>query len=151
MSALAIKLKLEEFRDFEEILNLVKDFEKGILPRPQWTHRAHLTVACWYLMCSADKEAIPRIREGIKQYNASQGIVTTKESGYHETMTLFWSKMVRSYLAKATLDCSIVHLVNHLVACYSDSKIPFEYYSRDRLLSLEARTYWVEPDLKPLP
>lgn len=151
MSAPAIKLKLEEFRDFEEILKLVEEFETGSLPRPQWTHRAHLTVACWYLICNTDSEAIPRIREGIKRYNASQGIVTTKESGYHETMTVFWAKMVRGYLAKATLECSIVHLVNDLVTRYSSSKIPFEYYSRDRLMSWEARTNWIEPDLKPLP
>ncbi|HEX9001344.1 MAG TPA: hypothetical protein VGB07_15670 [Blastocatellia bacterium] len=151
MSAFAIKLKQEEFRSFDEILKLVTDFENGILPRPLWTHRAHLTVACWYLICDADNEAFPRIREGIKKYNASQNIATTKESGYHESITLFWAKMVRSYLAKATLDCSIVHLVNDLIACYSDSKIPFEYYSRDRLMSHEARTDWIEPDLKPLP
>lgn len=151
MNALAIKLKPEEFRDFDEILKLVEGFENGELPRSQWTHRAHLTVACWYLVCNNDSEAIPRIREGIKKYNASQGIATTKESGYHETLTVFWARIVRSYLAKATLDCSIVHLVNDLVACYSDSKIPFEYYSRDRLMSPEARTNWIEPDLKPLP
>ena len=151
MSASAVKLKMEEYLSFEEILSLIRDFEIGALPKSQWTHRAHLTVACWYLVCHAEPDATTRIREGIKKYNASQGIITTKERGYHETITLFWAKMVRGYLAKATLERPLAHIVNDLVAHYSDKNLPFEYYSRDRLMSGEARMNWMEPDLKLLP
>jgi hypothetical protein len=151
MSALAAKPKIEEFRSFDELFNLVRGFENGTLPRAQWTHRAHLTVACWYLICYAEPEATLRVREGIKRYNSAQGIVTTKERGYHETMTLFWVRMVHSHLAKATLDSPLTHLINGLVARFSDKDLPFEYYSHDRLMSLEARTRWMEPDLKLLP
>ena|SRR5258706_14936531 len=151
MSAFAVKSKMEEYLDFDEILSLVRGFETGTLPRAQWTHRAHLTVACWYLVCHAELDATLRIREGIKKYNASQGIVTTKERGYHETMTLFWARMVRGYLAKATLERPLAHIVNDLVAQYSDKNLLFEYYSRDRLMSGEARMNWMEPDLKLLP
>jgi len=151
MSAFAVKPKMEEFRSFDELLSLVRDFEHGTLPKAQWTHRAHLTVACWYLVCYAEPEATRRIREGINRYNTAQGVVTTRERGYHETMTLFWIRMVRSYLAKATLESPIAHLVNGLVACYSDKNLPFEYYSRERLMSWEARMEWTEPDLKLLP
>lgn len=151
MSALAVKLKVEEFRSFDELFGLVRDFENSTLPRSQWSHRAHLTIACWYLVCYVEPEATLRVREGIKKYNAAQGIVTTKESGYHETMTLFWVRMVHRYLTKATLDRPVTHLVNDLVARYSDKDLPFEYYSRDRLMSWEARLNWIEPDLKLLP
>lgn len=151
MSVLAQKLKPEEYLSFNEIIKLVGEFENGTLPRSYWTHRAHLTVACWYLICHEVPEAIPRIREGIKKYNISQGIITTKDNGYHETITLFWVKMVRGHLSQSTLDCSIVHLVNDLVIRFSDRNLPFEYYSRERLMSWEARLNWMEPDLKPLP
>lgn len=151
MSALATKLKVEGFRDFNEVLKLVTGFEKCTLSKQLWTHHAHLAVACWYLVCDTDPKAIPRIREGIKMYNISQGGANTKDSGYHETITLFWAKVIRGYLASATLECSIVHLINDLIARYSDSKFPFEYYSRERLMSCEARANWIEPDLKPLP
>lgn len=151
MSTLGMKLQAEGFRDFNEVLKLVTNFENCTLPKHLWTHQAHLAVACWYLICNADVEAIPRIREGIKKYNISQGGVNTKDSGYHETITLFWAKMIRSHLANTTIECPIVHLVNGLVARYANSKIPFEYYSRDRLMSREARADWTEPDLKPLP
>lgn len=151
MSASAVKPKMEEYLSFDEIQSLIRNFENGTLPKANWTHRAHLTVACWYFVCHAEPDAMIRIREGIKKYNASQGIITTKERGYHETMTLFWAKMVRDYLAKATLERPLAHIVNDLAAHYSDKHLPFEYYSRERLMSGEARMNWIEPDLKLLP
>lgn len=150
MSIQTDKHKADEFRSFDEIQNLVSRFEDASLPRPQWTHAAHLTVACWYLICHSEPEAATRIREGIKRYNDFQGIVTSKDNGYHETITLFWIRMVHSYLAKTTLECPIVHLVNEMIARYSNKYLPFEYYSRRRLMSWEARTRWLEPDLKSL-
>jgi len=38
-----------------------------------------------------------------------------------------------------------------LVDRYGSKRLPFEYYSRERLMSWEARMDWVGPDLKPLP
>lgn len=151
MSTLAVKPKMEEFWNFDEVFTLVREFEDGTLPKAQWTHRAHLTVACWYLVSHPEPEALLRIREGIKRYNASQGVVTTKDRGYHETITIFWARMVRSYLAKATLERPLAHIINEMVARYSDKNLPFEYYSRERLMSWEARMNWVDPDLKLLP
>jgi hypothetical protein len=151
MSAVMVIPETNTFSDFEEIERLITEFEAGTLPRPQWTHHAHLTVACWYLVCYPMSEAIKRIRSGIQLYNHAVGIVTTRESGYHETITLFWVRMVHHYLCKATLECSVVHLINGLIARYGDKDTPFEYYTRERLMSWEARTGWIEPDLKPLP
>ena len=150
MSAVA-KPKMEESRSFDEIIDFIRQFEECALPRRQWTHRAHLVVAFWYLVCYPVTEAVERIRESIKKYNASQGIAMTKDGGYHETMTLFWIRMVQSFLAKHTLECSIVHLVNSMTSLYADKNLPFEYYSRELLMSWEARGNWIEPDLKPLP
>jgi hypothetical protein len=151
MSVTAAVRISETFVTFEEIEALIRGFESGTLLRPQWTHRAHLTVACWYLVCYPEPEATRRIREGIQRYNQSRGIVATKDSGYHETMTLFWIRMARHYLSGATLRRSLVGLINEMAARYADRKLPFEYYSRDRLMSWEARANWVEPDLKALP
>lgn len=151
MSILAVKAKIDGFSSFDEFSELVVKFESCTLPRPHWTHRAHLSVACWYLICYPVNEAMWRIREGIKRYNHSQGIVTSKDTGYHETMTVFWVRMVHAYLSKSTLECSIVNLVNDMVFEYSNKNLPFEYYSRERLLSVQARADFIEPDLKPLP
>jgi hypothetical protein len=151
MSAVAIATNTERFCAFEEIENLIRGFESGALSRDQWDHKAHLTVACWYLICYPEPEAARRIREGIQRYNKAAGTVTTIENGYHETITMFWASMVKSFLRNATLECSILGLINNLVDRYANKHILFEYYSLDLLMSWEARLNWVEPDLKPLP
>src|SRR5215470_15970658 len=151
MSATAIEPKTDTFGAFEEIENLIREFESGALPRDQWDHKAHLTIACWYLVRYPEPEAARRIRKGIQRYNKSAGIVTTRENGYHESITMFWVSMVKNFLRNATLECSIVGLINNLVDRYGNKRLPYEYYSRDLLMSLEARLNRVEPDLKPLP
>lgn len=151
MNAIAAALKTEAFNTFDEIESLVHGFETGTLSRSQWDHKAHLTVACWYLVCYPEPEATRRIREGIQQYNKAVGIVTARESGYHETMTMFWINMVKCFLKRATLECSLVGLMNDLTKRYANKHLPFDYYSRDLLMSWQARRNRVEPDLKPLP
>lgn len=151
MEASGTAVREREFLSFEEIEAVIRGFETGTLPRAQWTHRAHLLVACWYLVCRPEPEATERIRQGIKQYNASQGILTTPTGGYHETMTIFWIRLLRRFLATATLDCSLVSLMNEMLSLYDKKSLPFEYYTRERLMSPEARATWIEPDVKPLP
>ena len=38
-----------------------------------------------------------------------------------------------------------------LIASLGDRDLPLRYYSRERLMSVAARTGWLEPDLSPLP
>lgn len=141
----------EEFTSFSEIETLIRGFEDGTLQRDRWTHRAHLVVASWYLICHPEEEAITRMREGIMAYNSSQGVITTPESGYHETITLFWIRVLRTWLSQARLECSLVQLINGLAENFADGRRPFRHYSKERLMSPEARAGWVEPDLSPLP
>jgi hypothetical protein len=133
-----------------EIDSLIHAFQECSLARSQWTHAAHLTVGLWYLFYDSESEAINAVRNGIKRYNSVQGIESTKDGGYHETLTLFWMRIVRGYLAEESRNRSIVHLANGLIAQYADRHLPFRYYTRDRLMSGEARTSWVEPDLRAI-
>jgi hypothetical protein len=128
----------------------VSAFEACTLPRTEWTHQAHLSVALWYLAHCSGREATARIRNGIKRYNAAAGIRTTKDGGYHETITLFWICAISKYLLLADEGRSFVELANGMIARFGDGRLPFEYYSRDLLMSWRARTSWVEPDLKPI-
>jgi hypothetical protein len=138
------------YRSPKEIDSLIHAFQEGNLSRSQWTHEAHLTVALWYLCYDSEQEAINAIRHGIKRYNSVQGIETTKNSGYHETLTLFWVRIIRGYLADESQNRSIVHLANGLIAKYADRTLPFHYYTRERLMSWEARINWVEPDKRAI-
>ncbi|MFY9607281.1 MAG: hypothetical protein WAU45_01540 [Blastocatellia bacterium] len=134
----------------EEIERLVRAFEACTLPRPEWTHDAHLTVALWYLMNRSAQEATMSIRSGIKRYNKANGVRMTPTGGYHETMTLFWTCAVSFYLWQASEGRSILALANGMLRLFGNRNLPFEYYTRERLMSWRARTSWVEPDLKPL-
>ncbi|HAT15437.1 MAG TPA: hypothetical protein DCS91_19335 [Microcoleaceae bacterium UBA11344] len=146
------------YRSPSEIDSLIHAFQECSLPRSQWTHEAHLTVALWYLFYDKEQAAINALRNGIKRYNSAQGIETTKDGGYHETLTLFWVRIIRRYLAQESRNRSMVSLANGLIAKYADSlrdssasrTLPFRYYTRDRLMSWEARINWVEPDLRAI-
>jgi hypothetical protein len=134
----------------DEIRDLVAAFERCDIPRAAWNHRAHLTVALWYLVLYGPSEGGERVRTGIKRLNAANGVPQTPDGGYHETITCFYLWAIGRYLRDAPHGASIADLANRLVAAWGDKNRPLEYYSRERLMSWEARTGWVEPDLRAL-
>ena len=145
-----LTLDAVKFRTTEEILTLVRRFDDCTLPRAEWTHAAHLTVALWNLLQFDWPEAAARVRRGIQRYNAAHGIAPTPTGGYHETLTLFWLRFVGSFLEGERNEArALVSLANELAAT-ADRSLPLVYYTRERLFSAEARAAWVEPDLRPL-
>ena len=138
------------FRTTGELLTLVRRFEDCTLPREEWTHAAHLTVALWHLLQLDWPAAVAHVCRGIKRYNAAHDIPATPTGGYHETLTLFWLRAVRTFLeAERNEARALVRLANDLCAA-ADKGLPLAHYTRARLFSPEARAAWVEPDLKPL-
>jgi hypothetical protein len=134
-----------------EIESVVHGFQWCTLPRERWTHAAHLTIALWYHLRLQWPDAEKLIRQSIQRFNEAHGIVTTPTGGYHETMTLFWIRMVRDYLDEVHSEkLPVLRLFNKLIERYGRKELPLEYYSRELLMSLEARANWVEPDLKAL-
>ena len=93
-----LTIETATFRTTGEILALVRGFDDCTLPRERWTHAAHLTVALWNLLQYDWPEASARVRAGIKRYNAAHAAAATPTTGYHETLTLFWLRRVRSFL-----------------------------------------------------
>jgi hypothetical protein len=137
------------FMNEAEIEALVRGFEGCTLPDSEFDHPAHLTVALSYLYLSrlTVPEAATRLRAALYRFLEHHGHDRQK---YHETITLFWIKLVRSYLDATQPAQDITDLSNEMVKLFGDSKIIYAYYSQERLLSDEARQVWVEPDLKPL-
>lgn len=138
------------YKTLAEIESLVRAFENCTLPRSCWTHQAHLTVALWYLTHFSAVEAIGLICDRIRKYNTAIGIENTNNSGYHQTITLFWVRLILSYLIREIEVYSFVDLANNLINTYNNPELIFECYSHNLLLSCEARTSWVEPDIKQL-
>ena len=137
------------FESAAEIEQLVLAFEDATLPRSEWTHRAHLTVATWYLAKHSVAMATPLIREGILKLNATLGIVSDADHGYHETITRFYIGLIAHHLRTAGGNLPLVDAVNSLLASRGHLGLALEYYRREHLMSREARARWVEPDLKP--
>ena len=142
------------YRDAHEIAALVRGFESCTLPFARWTHEAHLTVALWFLAHHDPDEATERIRHGIQRYNLANGVIQTPQRGYHETITRLYIWAVGRYLAERRAEPSppaLLVLTNDLLASpYGERAFPLTYYTRERLMSWEARTGWVEPDLRAL-
>src|SRR5262249_41024195 len=117
------------------------------LPREEWTHEAHLVVALDIARRHRPQEGATRLRASIKRLNAAHGTPETETRGYHETITLAWFHLVRHFLEVFDAARSLAALVERLAS----KNALFEHYSRERLLSREARARWVAPDLRPLP
>jgi hypothetical protein len=116
----------------------------------QWTHAAHLTVAHHYLWHYSRDEATHRVRNGIQRYNHSVGNLT----GYHETITLAWIAIILRELSqrRATGQASEGEAASarEIATTCADQNLLLEYYTKGRLMSIEARTCWVAPDLRAI-
>ncbi|HEX8652368.1 MAG TPA: hypothetical protein VF708_16255 [Pyrinomonadaceae bacterium] len=135
------------YESLDELEAVVRGFESCDLRPSDFTHEAHLTVALWYL---SEGRTVPlaaeRMRAGLFRYLDRHGPGRDK---YNETITLFWIKLLRKFLDETEADRSIVETANEVSARFRDSKLIFDYYSRERLFSDKAKSAWVEPDLKP--
>ena len=88
-------------------------------------------------------EATRLIRGGIRRYNERQGNPT----GYHETITLAWVAVIGQFLSARDRTRPVSALAGELLAECGDRDYLLRFYSGERLLSDEARSRWVPPDL----
>lgn len=116
-------------------------FEACTLPRPLWTHEAHVRMAWLYLTRLPFADALERIRGGIRRYNASLG----NAAGYHDTITVAYACLLAARLAPgedfAAFGDRNPDLLDRTMSALK------RYYSDERLNSAEAREQFVGPDL----
>jgi len=120
------------------------------LPKPQWTHHAHLRAGLWHALHHTDAVALALLRERIRAYNEATGVANTETSGYHETITRFYVQLIRRFLDSVDAQRPADELATELIEFYGDRELPLRHYSRERLFSPAARLGWIEPDLRPL-
>jgi hypothetical protein len=135
----------------EQILALVEGFKKRTLPATLWTHQAHLITVLWHHHHYSEMEAICFLRSGIIIYNASLGGENTPEKGYHETLTIFWCKILRHFIA-ANPDLSVEEACRRFLGSeWSSKDLPLKYYTREVLFSVDARAMWIRPNIEGHP
>jgi hypothetical protein len=132
--------------------NLVKAFTDCTLPKAEWTHEAHLITGLWLLARHGD-QAQSEMRTRLLRYNESVGGVNDDHNGYHETQTVFWLWAIQEMMAdddgklywnQDTLDDLIFD------ETLADRNLWAEFYSKERMMGVEARRGYVAPDLKEM-
>ena len=120
-------------------------FSAGTLPRAEWGHAAHLAVAA---AAVHDGGTVATVRERILRYNESQGIVSTPDYGYHETITCFWVERIGELLSGLGRNGTAYDAARAVVAAFAHRGRLFDfYYSYNLLESREARAAYLPPDI----
>ena len=135
------------YKSEDEIEAVVHGFESCATPDSGFTHRAHVTVAVWYLFRVTPSESLLQMRASIFRFLDHHHVGLEK---YNETLTVFWLKLVRQQMHELGAECSLLEATNAIIQSLGNSQVVFDYYTRERLWSDEARRAWVEPDLKQL-
>jgi len=135
----------------ESLDELARAFRTCTLPKSAWTHAAHLRVGAWHVQQLGEADALAALRSGIRRLNESHGVANTESTGYHETVTVAYVRIIAAFLAafeaRVPLEERVAELLSGPVG---HRELPFRFWSRELLLSNRARQVWVEPDLQPL-
>jgi hypothetical protein len=104
-------------------------------------HRDHVRVTFLYVRAFGEKGTRERLGPAILRYAEARNA----GEKYHETITQAWIGLVA---ARADAESFEAMLAAHPELLNKD--LLNGYYSPERLKSAEARTLWLEPDLRPL-
>jgi hypothetical protein len=139
------------FADEAEVVAIGEGLAARTLPRERWTHGAHFAAALWLMRYRPEWDAAAVLPGLIRAYNESVGRVNGDTGGYHETITLASLRAARGVLDRNP-GLPVFQIANAILATnLGNPNWLLEYWSRDRLMSVDARRAWLEPDLKPLP
>jgi ribosomal protein S18 acetylase RimI-like enzyme len=131
-------------------VTLIREFEARTLPFSEWRHATHIRVAWSYVTRYPFDEALARVRRGIAAYNAANKVNETELYGYHETITEAWLRVVADHVARygACANSEAFLIEQPHLAAKSLLRV---FYSRERVVTPEAKRGFVSPDRAPLP
>lgn len=139
------------FAGINEITQIGEGLLACTLPKERWTHEAHFAATAWLMRCHPEIDLPQKLPSIIARYNEAVGGQNTDTAGYHETLTQFYIRVVRAFLASRPGGEDLLATVNALVTSpLAQRGYPLSFWSRERLFSVPARRHWIEPDLTPL-
>jgi len=140
------------FTSDAEIAHLGEGLLARTLAKPEWTHEAHLGATTYLMLKRPDIDLDKELPGLIRRFNESVGGVNNDSEGYHETITRAYLRGIRLFLEEADTAEPLHELVNALLLSPMGRRDwPLRFWSKDRLMSTEARRDYVEPDLAALP
>ena len=139
------------FADDAAVRSVGERMLERTLPRPEWTHEAHLATCAWIVLERPDIVPERDLPDLIRRYNESVGGVNSDSEGYHETITQVSIRAVRAALARSE-GRGLCERVNALLLAEEGRRDwPLRFYSAELLFSVHARLGWVEPDRAVMP
>ena len=137
------------YKTRREIETLTDRLLDRSLPRPEWTHAAHLAAGFCLLHRYDLEKVISDMPKVIRTYNKATGTPNTDDEGYHHTLTLFYLYDINKYIGALENGYDFVEACHRLINGEIGLKeYPLKFYSKKSLFSLEARHGWVESDLQ---
>lgn len=130
----------------EEVEELARRVETCAIDPDQFRHGHHLAVALLYALRHTESEALALMRASLLRLLDHHGLGAQV---YHETITAFWVRRVSAFADASGRARPLHQLANELAALCGNSRLVFDYYSKELIDSPEARARWTEPDLKP--
>jgi len=132
----------------DEIDAFLGAFEDGTLPKARWTHAAHIFTGACVVHRLGEAAAIDPMRVAIQRYNQAVGGQNTESAGYHETVTLFWIKLL-AWLRESQPALTRLAFATFAVARFAqDRELLGRFYDFDVVASTDARRRWVAPTLR---
>jgi hypothetical protein len=125
-------------------------FESCTLPKERWTHSAHIFGGACYVHRLGEAAAIDHMRLSIRRFNESVGGKNTDTSGYHETITVFWIKLLHNFLRTEPTEARATFAALAVARFATDRSLLTRFYDFDVVNSIEARRTWIAPTLTSL-
>jgi hypothetical protein len=133
-----------------EIDAFLHAFESCTLPKSEWTHAAHIFTGACLVHTLGETAAIDHMRRALRRFNESVGGQNTPTSGYHETVTVLWIKLLAAF-HRDTAPTSRAAFAARAVAHFAEQRdLLARFYDFDLVASTEARQRWIPPTLQPL-
>lgn len=125
-------------------------FTQCTLPEASWTHEAHVRAAYLFADQLDWPEALTEMRIRIQAYNAATGTPEAIDRGYHETITQAFMRLIFAACRQGgPWETAAEFMAGHPELM--TKKALRRYYSRELIMSWEAKRGFVAPDLQPLP
>ena len=128
---------------------LLDQFQSCRLPFEDWCHRLHVRLAYLFLRRDPFDAALNRFRAGIQAYNQANQVPEQLDSGYHETLTVGWLHLIAARMDKTSPRVDSDSFCNANPDLL-DRFLLREFYSVERIRTLQAKREFVEPDRRPL-
>src|SRR5262245_41409238 len=81
------------------LAELVAAFRSWSLPQREWTAIAQLRGGAWHVHRCGAVAALAMLRSGIQRLNDQHGTPNSDTSGYHETITVAYLRLIEAFLS----------------------------------------------------